>query len=230
MDAERVAYASQVMGESARARMLVALLASEGLPARALAHEARISPQTASWHLSKLLAAGLVGCERRGRHRCYRLRTRHVAYALEALEDLAPHAPQAQARAQARSAPDDRLHAARTCYDHLGGAIAVALAGALVATGWLVAHGADHELTFTGSRGLRALGVNVIALRGRRRAFARACPDWSARGHHVGGAVGSALLRAFLERGWILADAGSRAVLVTAAGREGLATTFGVHP
>ena len=235
MNAYRVANSTQVIGGRARASMLIALVASDGLPARALACEANISPQAASAHLSKLLGAGLVTYEQRGRHRYYRLRAGHVAHVIEALAALdrsapaVPAAPASSSAPEVPAAPSDPLHAARTCYDHLGGTLAVALTDALVANGWLTAQGAGYEPTVTGSRVFRQWGVSVIALRVRRRAFARACPDWSARRRHVGGALGAALMRAFIGRGWLLADADSRAVHLTAEGREGLATTCGVR-
>lgn len=229
MNAYRVANSTQVIGGRARASMLIALVASDGLPARALACEANISPQAASAHLSKLLGAGLVTYEQRGRHRYYRLRDGSVAHAIEALAALDRSAPDGPASPASPSSPSDQLHAARTCYDHLGGTLAVALTDALVASGWLTVQGVDYEPTATGSRIFRQLGVSVIALRVHRRAFARACPDWSARRRHVGGALGAALMRAFIGRGWLLADAGSRTVRLTAEGREGLATTLGVR-
>jgi DNA-binding transcriptional ArsR family regulator len=225
MDAYRVANATQVIGGRARASMLVALVTTDGLPARALARDANVSPQAASRHLSQLVGAGLVTCERRGRHRYYRLRDARVAHAIESLAALAPPA---HAEPPAPAPPADPLHAARSCYDHLGGTLAVALTDALVANGWLTAKGADYEPTGVGARVFRQVGVSVIALRVRRRAFARGCPDWSER-RHLGGALGAALKRAFVERGWLREDAGSRAVSVTAEGREGLARTFGVR-
>jgi DNA-binding transcriptional ArsR family regulator len=53
--------------------MLTALLDGRALPAGELAYASGVTPQTASSHLSKLLAGGLLALEAEGGHRYYRL-------------------------------------------------------------------------------------------------------------------------------------------------------------
>ena len=45
---------------------------------------------------------------------------------------------------------------------------------------------------------------------------------------HFAGALGAALLRHALDRGWVQRIQGSRALSVTSVGRQGFAGTFGV--
>src|SRR5258708_1990895 len=84
-----IAMVASLVGDPARANMLTALMTGRALTASELAQEAGITPQTASSHLSKLEAGGLVEPEKQGRHRYYRLTGEDVAGVLEMLEGLA---------------------------------------------------------------------------------------------------------------------------------------------
>ena len=76
---------ASLVGDPARANMLTALMTGRALTASELAQEAGITPQTASSHLSKLEAGGLIEPEKQGRHRYYRLTGSDVAHVLEGL-------------------------------------------------------------------------------------------------------------------------------------------------
>ncbi len=90
MGEANVAAVAALVADPARGRMLDALM--DGMERRAgeLADLAGVAPSTASGHLARLLAGGLVVCEVRGRERRYRLASTAVAEALEALARLAP--------------------------------------------------------------------------------------------------------------------------------------------
>jgi len=62
-----------LLGDPGRAAMLDALMDGRALTARELADHAGIAPQTASAHLARLIAAGLLAMEKQGRHRYHRL-------------------------------------------------------------------------------------------------------------------------------------------------------------
>jgi len=102
-----------------------------------------------------------------------------------------------------------RLRTARTCYDHIAGALGVKLHDRFKALGWL-ADASDSEnayhVTQTGAKAFEALGIDVEATRKQRRRFAYACVDWSERRPHVGGAAGAALLNVALKRRWVIQD------------------------
>ena len=83
-----IALPAALIGEPVRAAILMALADGRAQPATALAYVARVSCQSASNHLAKLLEGGLLSVERQGRHRYYRLATPQVAVALEALSCL----------------------------------------------------------------------------------------------------------------------------------------------
>ena len=78
-----------LVGDPARCNMLTALMTGRALTASELAQEAGITPQTASSHLAKLEAGGLIEPEKQGRHRYYRLTGDDIAGLLEMLDGLA---------------------------------------------------------------------------------------------------------------------------------------------
>src|SRR5260370_17214554 len=87
-----IAMVASLVGDPARCNMLTALMTGRALTASELAHQAGITPQTASSHLAKLEAGGLIEPEKQGRHRYYRLTGSAVAHVLDALARLA-HPP-----------------------------------------------------------------------------------------------------------------------------------------
>src|ERR1700760_2508754 len=93
-----IAMVASLVGDPARANMLTALMDGRALTASELAQEAGITPQTASSHLAKLEAGGLLEPEKQGRHRYFRLNGPEVAYGLEALMGLAAHAGHSRVR------------------------------------------------------------------------------------------------------------------------------------
>ena len=113
---------ASLVGDPARANMLTALMSGRALTASELAQEAGITPQTASSHLSKLEAGGLVEPEKQGRHRYYRLTGEDIAGLLEMLEGLAARVGHMRVRTGPK---DPALRRARICYDHLAGDLGV---------------------------------------------------------------------------------------------------------
>ena len=188
-----------------------------------LAYHAGVSPQTASSHLAKLADAKLITSLQQGRHRYYRLAGPAVAEALEPLSNLIAHKPVPQRKP---SKELTRLRRGRLCYDHLAGALGVAVADSLIGRSALAPEGRDFRVTPSGEELLASLEIDLAALRNSRRVFARQCLDWSERRPHVGGALGAAVAERFLKRGWIARERKGRRVWVTKAGRPALATLF----
>jgi DNA-binding transcriptional ArsR family regulator len=221
----RAARIAAAIGEPARARMLYSLSDGRARTATELAAIAGVTPSTASVHLRQLKEHGLAAAVAQGKHRYYTLGGPHVAAALEALSVVAgtPHEP-------FTSAAPAPLRAARTCYDHLAGAIGVSLHDRLMAERWLIAgvEPSAYDVTPAGAAAMEALGIDVDALRRQRRRFAFACLDWSERRSHLGGALAAALLDAALDRRWVTREPGSRSVTVTPAGRREMQRRFGL--
>jgi DNA-binding transcriptional ArsR family regulator len=212
------------MGDATRATFLIALSQGQSLPASELARRARVTPSTASIQLAKLVEGGLLTVERNGRHRYYGLTDPNVAAAIESLAVIAPSRP-ASSLKQARVGSE--LQAARTCYDHLAGALGVALIDALQRQRLLTA---ELEPTKRGATRFAELGIDVGELAGRRRPFAKRCLDWTERRRHLAGSLGAALAARCFELGWIERLPSSRAVRVTKEGRNPLARELAIDP
>ena len=139
-----------LVGDTARATMLAALMGGQSLTGTELAYLARVSRPTASEHLAKLVDARLLAVTRRRRFAYYRVASPLVARMLESLQAVA--AIEVPPRHEPRSAADEALRFARTCYDHLAGTVGVALADALTASGHIVLSDDGGELTDSGTR------------------------------------------------------------------------------
>lgn len=185
-----------LLGNPSRAAMLDALLSGRALTASELARAAGVSAATASEHLAKLRAGGLVEGVSQGRHRYHRLASPDVGAALEALSHIAPAKPVRTLRQSSRARS---LAEARTCYDHVAGRSGVALHDGLVGRGWLVPEPGGYGLTDPGVDGLLAWGVDVTTARAARRRFARPCLDWTERREHLAGSLATALAVALIE-------------------------------
>jgi DNA-binding transcriptional ArsR family regulator len=220
-----VAGIAAAIGEPARARMLYCLVDGRARTSTELAVVADVTPSTASVHLWRLKVQRLVRVAPQGKHRYYSLDRPEVAAALEALNVLVgggrqPFAPPTP----------HRLRLARTCYDHIAGALGVSLFDRFAALGWLSGPDGDGscDLTRAGRDAFDTLAIDVEAARGLRRRLAFACLDWSERRPHLGGALGAALLHVALKRRWVVQDLDSRILRITPSGRRELVTRFGI--
>jgi DNA-binding transcriptional ArsR family regulator len=228
----KFAEVAALAGDPARACMLHALMDGRALTASELARAAGITPQTASGHLSRLAAAGLIGVERQGRHHYHRLASAAVAQMIEGIMQVASSLPSAHALVVGPR--DAALRAARTCYDHLAGRLGVALADALVAGGYVELASDGGVVTEAGVALLGRIGIDLDSLtattsRRSHRLPCRPCLDWSERRPHLAGAVGAALCTHSLQKGWIRRIDGTRAVAITPKGQLTFREQFGVE-
>jgi len=224
-----VSEIAAAIGEPARARMLYCLVDGRARTSTELSVVAGVSPPTASVHLQCLMGQRLVKVLAQGKHRYYSLEGPNVAAALEALSVLA-----GGAHDQFLPSTPHRLRAARTCYDHIAGALGVSLHDRFTALGWLSCGGGDRgsaacDLSSKGKKAFEALGIDVEAARMRRRRFAYLCIDWSERRPHLGGALAADLLRIAQRRKWVLQDLDSRALAITTLGRREMQIRFGLR-
>src|SRR5271156_4341088 len=153
-----VSKIAAAIGEPARARILYCLLDGHARTSTELAVVAEVTPSTASAHLNRLKTERLIKVFGQGKYRYYSLDGPNVARTLEGLSVLA-----GASHDQFVPSTPSPLRAARTCYDHMAGAIAVSLHNRFKALGWLAADskGSDHayELTQAGAKAFEALGI-----------------------------------------------------------------------
>ena len=218
-----LASVARLVADPSRAEMLGALLDGRAWTGRELARAANVTSSTASLHLQRLVGSALLTVVPQGRHRYYRLASPEVAHALESLAIVAPASP---LRHPAAGALDAALRQARTCYDHLAGALAVSLADALHERGAIQFD--DHGARFTPAGTALFAELGIVYDSAAHRTLCRACLDWSERRWHLAGSVGAALLRHALGSEWVRRRTGTRALDVTKRGAAELRTIFGI--
>ena len=219
-----IALSASLIGDPARANMLTALIAGRALTATELAQEAGVTPQTASSHLSKLEAGGLVQPTRQGRHRYFRLAGAEVATALEALMGLAAYTGHQRVRTGPK---DPAMRRARVCYDHLAGDMGVQMFDHLTRKGLVKQDAPELSLTAKGRHFCADFGIDLEAASRSRRPLCRACLDWSERRNHLAGSLGSALLERFYALRWAKRDKDSRVVSFSRSGSDAFEALFG---
>ncbi|MBH3341180.1 winged helix-turn-helix transcriptional regulator [Pseudomonas mendocina] len=212
-----------LLADAGRAAMVWALMDGSARPAGELALLAGLSPSSTSAHLAKLVEGGLLAQQRHGRNRYYRLAGPEVGQLVEALASAALAAQPRHARAipSSRGTPQP-MREARTCYDHLAGELAVGIFARMRAADWLSEEGDALKLTASGEQGLQALGIDLQQVGRQRRQRLCACPDWSERKPHLGGALGAALLNLCEGEGWLRRSKESRALQVSPQGRRAI--------
>lgn len=231
-----------LLSEPARSRILLALAGGRALPASMLAAEARVAPSTASEHLRRLVAGGLITVSTYGRYRYYRLAGPEVGDLIEAVARLAPAQRVTSLRDGTKA---NAIRRARRCYDHIGGRLGVALTAAFLRNGYLTGHDGSvdfarmpgarptggvldpiaYTLTEPGADALRDLGAEPPENRA-----VRCCVDWTEQRHHMAGAAGRELLTLIERHGWVTPSRHHRALTLTADGREQLTARFGLTP
>ena len=211
-----IASIAELIGEPARAQILVALLDGRALPAGGLARIAGVSAQSASAHLSQLTNGGLLVVENEGRHRYYRIAGREVAHAVEALGAISTVQ---QPGSLLHDRQKDNLYLARSCYDHLAGRIAVEIAEALESSKVVSPCGErEYQIGLRGNEWFAKIGLEINGLRRSRRSFATKCLDWTERKPHIAGALGAAIFSRLVALGWIARRSNTRAVRITQLG------------
>ncbi|UWQ91810.1 ArsR family transcriptional regulator [Rhodobacteraceae bacterium M382] len=223
MTTPRFDIMGQALGDSSRNRMLCELMQGRAYTNKELASAAGITAQTATAHLRLLQQAGLVIAEKSGRCVYNRIAGPEVALALEQLATLTPM--DSLHRAQLRKA--GALAPLRSCYDHLAGPVAVALAQAFLTQGMLIPDSGGYRAV--PSEQWAKLGV-CLPDGPARQPFARPCLDWTERKPHIAGPLGGQLMTHGLKVGWYKHQPYKRGLLMTRAGKQALAQIMGLDP
>ena len=217
-DGPNIARVAGLIGDPARAEILTALLADRALTATELAGVAGVTKQTVSAHLAKLVDARPA----RGRG--------------AGPASLLPPRRQRR-RAAARVADGRRLSHRRGAPRHRAARAGAAQGARLLrpprrrarrarlrrawsrAAGSPIAPAASSSPTPAPTGWPRSASTRR-APRAQRRTFCRPCLDWGERRHHLGGALGAALLDRLYALRWARRAADSRVVVFTPRGEQ----------
>lgn len=225
---EGLANLAGLLADSTRAAFCMALLDGRAWTSGELAAHAGVAPSTASEHLSRLVAGGLLVERKQGRHRYVQLADQRVA---QLLEDLVAHVEPAKPANTLRfTTASAALARARTCYDHFAGRLGVAITDAMTAKGYLTQTD-GFTVTEAGFAWLTGpLTADAKTLRTTKRPLGRPCLDWTERRTHLAGTAGAHLCDHFQTQGWVRRIGTTRAVGVTPTGTTALRELLGLTP
>jgi DNA-binding transcriptional ArsR family regulator len=212
-----IAKIAALLGDSARADALTALMTDRALTATELAAIAGVTKQTMSAHLSKLLEASLIVVDQQGRHRYFRLADEDVGGLLESLMGVAFRTGALRLLSSPR---EPALRKARVCYDHLAGELGVLVYESLLRNDLLQMSRQGLRLSAAGAQWFQGAGMDTEAAYGKRRIFCRPCMDWSERRYHLAGSLGAAFLSHVCDLGWAKREKASRIVRFTPRGER----------
>jgi DNA-binding transcriptional ArsR family regulator len=223
LEGPQIAHVAAMIGDPARANILLSLMDGRALTASELAQAAGVTLPTTSGHLAKLTSAKLIKATKEGRHRYFVLTDHDVSQAIESLMALS----QRTGFVRVRTGPkESHLRKARVCYDHLAGEVGVALLNSLKSQSLLKGE-RELVLTQSGERFFSKLGLNLPTLASSRRPICKGCLDWSERKYHLAGVVGKFVLDDLLAKKLAKKDSG-RALLFVGHGLKKFCAQYGV--
>lgn len=225
-DGAGLAALAGLLADPTRATMCLALMDGRAWTAAELGRHAGVAPSTATGHLNLLVDGGLLADVRQGRHRYVRLAGAPAADLVERLASAAGDVPGSGGLTAVHRRR--ALAAARTCYDHLAGALGVAVTDGLTARGYL-SWERGLALTGDGDAWFAVLLDGASWPPSSRRPVVRSCLDWTERRPHLGGAAGAALCAHAVAAGWVVRTGRTRALRLTEPGRVALKDALGVE-
>lgn len=194
-----IARVGALIGDSARASMLTALMSGKALTASELAREAGVTLQTASEEVANVLE-GLMGLVAGKQPLRSRIGPSEVA-----------------------------LRSARVCYNHLAGDRGIQLYDSLMTLGHLKYSNSALVLTASGEKFSSEFGIDMTLLRAGKAALCRECLDWSERRSHLAGSLGRAYLRRLEELKWVKRIEGTRVIKFSRQGEDSFNKVFGTR-
>ncbi|WP_027635849.1 ArsR/SmtB family transcription factor [Clostridium butyricum] len=220
----RVDNIASLIADSSRSIMLMSLLGGQRT-AGELAKAAGIKPQTATFHLNKMVNAGIIEKTKYGRYSYFKLANEDVVKLLELLMKLSK-SPKIKSLNQ--YIHSKALRNARICYDHIAGTLGIKITEALLKYEYIELKNDVFNITKLGINNLSELGIinynlkDIESLRGIK------CYDWSEESYHIAGRLGKVITSGLIRLGWIKKSLTNREVLITKYGDEGLYRYFNI--
>lgn len=216
---------ASLIADSSRSIMLMSLLGGQRT-AGELAKIACIKPQTATFHLSKMVNAGIIEKTIYGRYSYFKLANEDVAKLLELLMKLSK-SPKIKSLNQ--YIHSEALRNARLCYDHIAGNLGIKITESLLRLGYIQLENDIFHVTELGINKLSELEIvnnrvkDIEELRGIK------CYDWSEKKYHIAGRLGKVITSGLIELGWIKQSPINREVEITEDGKLNLSKHLGIE-
>ena len=223
-ESPNIAALAAPLADPVRARMVTLLMDGRARTVSELGQATGLAKASASEQVANLVASGFLTARRQGRHKYLALASPEIARLIETMMTLAGTPSTDQGRAFGPR--DPALREARLCYNHLAGTLGVRLYHSLFARGALTLGPDRLDLTSAGKAFCRDFGLSDADLAPARPPLCRDCLDWSERQSHLGGRLGRLFLSRMETLGWLQRREGTRALVVTTAGRRGFDSSF----
>lgn len=118
----------------------------------------------------------------------------------------------------------------RHCYKHLAGWLGVQLEEALVKKNYIIPNdSAEYEITSQGWNWFASLGIDKESLDLYSPRLTKQCLDFSERKNHLGGHLGDAVLKVFVDKKWLKPVSESREMKLTELGKNELSKLVGMQ-
>lgn len=212
-----------IIADSSRSIMLMSLLGGQRT-AGELAKVAGIKPQTATFHLSKMLNAQIIEKTKYGRYSYFKLANEDVAKLLELLMKLSK-SPKIKSLNQ--YIHSEALRNARLCYDHIAGSLGIKITQSLLKLHYIELENDIFYITKLGIDKLTELKIINSTLKDIENLQGIKCYDWSEKNYHIAGRLGKLITRGFIELGWIRKSIVNREIKITEDGRQKIYKYFG---
>ncbi|MBW9154398.1 helix-turn-helix transcriptional regulator [Clostridium estertheticum] len=216
---------ASLIADPSRCIMLMSLLGGQRT-AGELAKTACIKPQTATYHLSKMVSAGLIEKTIYGRYRYFKLANEDIAKLLELLMKLSK-SPIIKSLNQ--SIHSKSLRKARLCYDHLAGKLGIKLTEALLKTSYVKLENDIFYITELGINKLVELEIIKQDMENIKDQSGIKCYDWSEKSYHIAGKLGYTLANGLIKLGWFKKSLTSRELKITEIGKVNLYKNFNIE-
>ncbi|MCB2356396.1 ArsR/SmtB family transcription factor [Clostridium estertheticum] len=216
---------ASLIADPSRCLMLMSLLGGQR-PAGELAKTACIKPQTATYHLSKMVSAGLIEKTIYGRYRYFKLANEDIAKLLELLMKLSK-SPKIKSLNQ--SVHSKTLRKARLCYDHIAGKLGIKLTEALLKAHYINLKNDIFYITELGINKLVELEIIKQDMENIKDQSGIKCYDWSENSYHIAGKLGYTLANGLIKLCWIKKSLISRELKITEIGKVTLYKNFDIE-
>lgn len=211
-----------IFSDKSRSIILTSLLGGARTTTE-LSKAANIKPQTATFHLNKMVAVNLIVKEKLGKYSYYKIENEEVANLIETLMNLSK---EPIINSLKESVQSDSIKFARLCFNHIGGKLGVALLDKLLKLNFVYIIEKNVILSNLGLSSLKTIGLIIP----KESTTGFLCKDWSEKSYHLSGPLASSLYKNLYNLNLILLKENSREISLTTKGsnflRDKLNLTF----
>jgi len=181
---------------------IILLLSKNKMNVNQLSLSLNTSQPETSAQLSILQDYGMVQAWQVGREKYYKIIPESIESVTSWMDDIATsisrdNLPELNSK--------EDFQNGRRCYDHVAGKSGVMILKSMLSMKWLIIKNdkPEYKLTELGETMLINIGVNLPVQRKNGRIFAYGCKDLTEKEYHLGGALGSEIMKALINQHYI---------------------------